>query len=181
MYNTSADALGALIQRVSGQKFGTFLRERIFDPLGMKDTAFYAPPEKVDRLPGLYFFNREANKLDFFEDPAKSEWASAPLGESGAGGLVSTVDDYFAFSRMMLNYGRYDSDRILSRASVELMTSDQLAPEHREGAEVFFGDYSSWGLGVAVDTVRREIYHFPDGTAGRAALAPRPISILQMA
>jgi CubicO group peptidase (beta-lactamase class C family) len=161
MYNTSADALGCLIARVSGQSFGTFLREKIFDPLGMKDTAFHVPPEKINRLPGVYFFNRQTNKLDSFDDPANSAWSSPPPSESGAGGLVSTLDDYFTFSRMMLNKGRLGREQILSRSTVDLMTSDQLTPEQRKGSEIFFGAHSSWGLGMAVDIARSEIYHTP--------------------
>jgi CubicO group peptidase (beta-lactamase class C family) len=165
MYHVSGDVLGALIARVSGQSLGTFLRERIFDPLGMKDTAFHVPPEKVDRLPAFYFFNRQTDKLDFFDDVANSAWASAPPSESGGGGLVSTIDDYFVFSRMMLNTllhkGRSGREQILSRATVELMTSDQLTPEQRAGSEIFFGTHSSWGLGMAVDIRRNEIFHTP--------------------
>lgn len=161
MYHVSGDVLGALIARVSGQSLGTFMRERIFDPLGMKDTAFHVPPEKIDRLPAFYFFNRETNTLDFFDDVANSAWRSEPPSESGGGGLVSTLDDYFAFSRMMLNKGRYGRQQILSRAMVELMTSDQLTPEQRAGSEIFFGTYSSWGLGMAVDIRRNEIFHTP--------------------
>jgi CubicO group peptidase (beta-lactamase class C family) len=127
----------------------------------MKDTAFHVPPEKIERLPGFYFFNREMNKLDLYEDTAKSAWASEPAFESGGGGLVSTIDDYFAFCRMMLEKGRSERERILSRASVELMTSDQLTPEQRAGSEIFFEDFSSWGFGVAVDIARREIVHSP--------------------
>src|SRR5947207_2850499 len=82
MYQVSGDVLGALIARVSGQSFGTFLRERLFDPLGMKDTTFYVPPEKIDRLPAFYFFNRETNTLDFFDDPVHSAWRSEPPFES---------------------------------------------------------------------------------------------------
>jgi len=69
------------------------MRERIFDPLGMKDTAFHLPPEKIDRLPAFYFFNRQTNKLDFFDDVANSAWRSEPPLEAGGGGLVSTIDD----------------------------------------------------------------------------------------
>src|SRR5258708_29668061 len=145
MYHTSGDVLGALIARVSGQSFGTFLRERIFDPLGMKDTAFYVPPEKIDPLPEFYFFNPQTNTLDVFDDVANSAWRSEPPSESGGGGLVSTLDDYFAFSLMMLNKGRHGREQILSRATVELMTSDQLTPEQRAGSEIFFGTHSSWG------------------------------------
>ena len=161
MYHTSADVLGCLIARVSGKSFGTFLRERIFDPLGMKDTAFHVPPEKITRLPGVYFLNHQTNKLDSFDDPANSAWSAPPPFESGGGGLVSTIDDYFVFSRMMLNKGRHGREQILSRATVELMTSDQLTPEQRTGAELFFGNYSSWGLGIAVDIDRSEIYNTP--------------------
>jgi CubicO group peptidase (beta-lactamase class C family) len=82
------------------------------------------------------------------DDVANSAWASAPPSESGGGGLVSTIDDYFAFSRMMLNTllhkGRPGREQILSRATVELMTSDQLRPEQRAGSEIFFGTHSSW-------------------------------------
>jgi CubicO group peptidase (beta-lactamase class C family) len=161
MYHVSGDVLGALIARVSGQSFGSFLRERIFDPLGMKDTAFHVPPEKIDRLTEFYRFNPQTNTLDVFDDVANTAWRVEPPFESGGGGLVSTIDDYFAFSRMMLNKGRHHREQILSRATVELMTSDQLTPEQRAGSEIFFGDHSSWGLGIAVDIHRKEIFHTP--------------------
>jgi CubicO group peptidase (beta-lactamase class C family) len=161
MYHVSHEVLGVLIARVSGRTLGTFLRERIFEPLGMKDTAFHVPREKITRLPGVYFFNRQANRLDSFDDPANSAWASEPPSESGAGGLVSTLDDYFVFSRMMLNRGRHGREQILSRATVDLMASDQLTAKQREDSEIFFGTHSSWGLGMAVDIARSEIYHTP--------------------
>jgi CubicO group peptidase (beta-lactamase class C family) len=161
MYHVSGDVLGALIARVSQKSFGAFLADRIFDPLGMKDTAFHVPPEKIDRLTEFYRFNPQTNTLDVLETAASTAWRVQPPFESGGGGLVSTLDDYFAFSRMMLNKGRHHREQILSRASVELMTSDQLTPEQRTGAELFFGDYSSWGLGMAVDIQRREIFHTP--------------------
>ncbi len=161
MYQVSGDVLGVLVARVSGQSLGTFMRERIFDPLGMKDTAFHVPSEKIARLPGFYFFNHQTNTLDVFDDAANSAWRSEPPFESGAGGLVSTKHDYFAFSRMMLNKGRHGREQILSRASVELMTSDQLTPEQRAGSEIFFGTYTSWGFGMAVDIGRKEIFHTP--------------------
>lgn len=161
MYHVSGDVLGALVARVSGQSLGAFLRERLFDPLGMKDTAFHVPPETLDRLPAFYFFNHQTSTLDLFDDVTKSDWACEPLFESGAGGLVSTIDDYFAFSRMMLNKGRHGHEQILSRAAVELMTSDQLTPEQRAGSEIFFGSHSSWGLGMAVDIARKDIFHTP--------------------
>jgi CubicO group peptidase (beta-lactamase class C family) len=175
LYNTSADVLGVLIERVSGKTFGAFLRERIFEPLRMKDTAFNVPASEFHRMPTSYAFNPAANKLDVYDPSgAESSWAPPPPFESGAGGLVSTVDDYFAFARMMLNKGRLGREQILSRASVELMTSDQLTPQHREGAELFFGSHSSWGLGLSVCIHREETYQTPgrfgwDGGTGTSA------------
>lgn len=174
MYHVSIDVLGVLIARVSGQSLGTFMRERIFDPLGMKDTAFHVPSEKIGRLPAFYFFNLQTNALELFDDIANSAWRAEPPFESGGGGLVSTIDDYFAFSRMMLNKGRHGREQMLSRAAVELMTTDQLMPEQRLGAEIFFGNYRSWGFGMAVDIQRNEIFRTPgrfgwDGGFGTSA------------
>lgn len=175
MYNTSCDVLGVLIERVAGKSFGAFLRERIFEPLGMKDTAFNTPADKFHRMPTSYAFDHATNKLEVY-DPAgpESSWAPPPPFESGAGGLVSTVDDYFAFSQMMLNKGRLGREQVLSRASVELMTSDQLTPQQREGTELFFGSHMSWGLGMSVSIHRKEIYQTPgrfgwDGGTGTSA------------
>ena len=161
LYNVSGDVLGVLIARVAGQSLGTFMHERIFDPLGMRDTAFHVPAEKIERLPACYFFNPPTNTLDVYDDRANSSWRPEPPFESGAGGLVSTIDDYFAFSRMLLNKGLHGHKHILSRATVELMTSDQLTPEQRAGSDIFFGTHSSWGLGMAVDIGRKDIFHTP--------------------
>ena len=161
LYHVSADVLGVLISRVTGQSLGAFMRERIFDPLGMKDTAFYVPSEKTDRLPGAYFFNQQTKTIDVYDDPANSDWGSPPPSESAGGGLVSTLDDFFVFYRMLLNKGRHGQEQIVSRTAVELMTSDQLTPEHRVGAEIFFGDFSSWGFVMSVDTRRDDLFHNP--------------------
>jgi len=161
MYDVSVNVLGVLVARVSGKSLGTFMRERIFEPLGMKDTGFRVPAGKANRLPGFYFFDRQSKTLQPFEDTAQSTWLAEPPFESGAGGLVATIDDYFAFSRMLLNKGHHGREQILSRASVELMTSDQLTPENRAGAELFFGTHSSWGFGVGIDTRRTHIYENP--------------------
>src|SRR6201999_2326606 len=74
IYHVSGDVLGALVARVSGQSLGTFMSERIFDPLGIKDTAFHVPPEKIDRLTSLYCLNHQTNKLDLFDDVEHSAW-----------------------------------------------------------------------------------------------------------
>jgi CubicO group peptidase (beta-lactamase class C family) len=96
LYNTSCDVLGGLVARASGTSFEAFLRERLFGPLGMKDTAFSVPSSKLDRLPGCYQFNHNNKKLEVFDSDQNSEYAHPPAFESGAGGLVSTADDYYA-------------------------------------------------------------------------------------
>jgi CubicO group peptidase (beta-lactamase class C family) len=176
LYNVSADALGILVARVSGRSLGAFMRERIFDPLGMSDTAFHVPSEKIDRLPPCYRFSDQTNTLDVYDGVVDSAWRPEPPLESGAGGLVSTIDDYFAFTRMMLNKGLHGREQILSRAAVELMTSDQVTAGQRAGSEIFFGTHSSWGFGMAVDIVGDEIFHNPgrfgwDGGLGTSAYA----------
>jgi CubicO group peptidase (beta-lactamase class C family) len=161
MYNTGSDVLGVLIARVSGQPFDAFLRERIFEPLGMRDTGFSVPAAELDRLPGCYWFRPETRTLEVFDGVGDSQWSRLPSFPSAAGGLVSTVDDYLAFCQMMLNKGRYGRERILSRASVELMTTDHLTPEQKAGAKIFFGDHSGWGFGVEVITRRDDLAAVP--------------------
>jgi len=174
LYNTSCDVLGVLTGRVSGKSFGTFLRERLFEPLGMKDTGFSVPASKLHRLPVLYQFNHANKTFEVFDSAEKSEYSHPPVFESGAGGLVSTADDYYAFCRMMLNKGVWAGERILSETSVALMTSDQLLPEQRVGAEIFFGSHGSWGFGMGVDIQRDKPWQVPgrfgwDGGFGTSA------------
>jgi CubicO group peptidase (beta-lactamase class C family) len=132
------------------------------------------PPEKRDRLPTSYTFNHQTNTLTLYDGVNDTAWGSEPPFESAGGGLVSTLDDYFAFCRMMLNKGRHGRQQILARATIDLMTSDQLTPEQRVGAEAFFGGYRSWGLGMSIDIRREEIFHTPgrfgwDGGLGTSA------------
>jgi CubicO group peptidase (beta-lactamase class C family) len=158
MYNTGSDVLGVLIARVAGQPLEAFLQARIFQPLGMKDTDFSVPVEKLDRLPGCYRRNPVTGTLEVYDDADNSHWSRPPAFQSGGGGLVSTADDYLAFCRMMLDKGRCGGERILTRPSIELMTTDQLTPEQKAGAGIFFGDHSSWGFGVAVTTRRDNLW-----------------------
>lgn len=161
LYHVSGDVLGALVARVSGQTLGTFMQKRIFEPLGMADTSFFVPREKRVRLSASYWRDPQTGALQYFDDPNDTAWSSPSAFESGGGGLVSTIDDYFAFTRMLLHGGRHGREQLLSPATVSLMTSDQLRPEQRAGSGIFFGNHSSWGLGIAVDIAREEIYHAP--------------------
>ena len=163
MYHTGSDVLGVLITRASGQSLGKFLRDRIFEPLGMKDTAFSVPMAKISRLATCYYFDPASRKLVVFDEARGGRWSRPPSFESGGGGLVSTVDDYLAFCRMMLNKGKTRGDRILSRPSVELMTTDQLTPEQKavSGFVPGFFNNRGWGFGMAVITQRDSLASVP--------------------
>lgn len=186
LYHTGSDVLGVLIARASGQDFGTFLEERLFGPLGMKDTGFLVPAGKLDRLTSAYRMDFETNSVVAFDDAGNSRWSRPPPFPAGGSGLVSTVDDYHAFCRMMLNKGRHGSQRLLSRPAVELMTTDQLTPENRIGTELFFGDGASWGMGNAVVTRRTSLSTTPGrfgwdggyGTSGHSDPAEDMVGIL---
>jgi CubicO group peptidase (beta-lactamase class C family) len=155
-YNTSADILGVLIQRASGIRLESYLRESIFDPLGMADTTFTLPPESVSRLTASYLTKPDGT-LAVFDPAAGSAWTSAPGMPLGSAGLLSTLDDMLAFGRMMLRSGKADGHRILSRPSVELMTTDQLTPAQKAAtlSSPGFFDMYSWGLGIGLITGRR--------------------------
>jgi CubicO group peptidase (beta-lactamase class C family) len=157
LYNSGTEILGVLIARVAGTTFGEFLSERIFAPLGMKDTAFSVPEAKRHRFATSYASDHATQKLKVFDDPATGKFSSPPVFENGSAGLVSTADDFNAFAQMMLNGGRGGSERILSRPSVELMTTDQITPEQKLGSELFFGDNRGWGMGLSVFTKRDDL------------------------
>ena len=161
LYNAGSEILGVLIARAAGQTLGEFLRERIFEPLGMKDTAFFVPQNKLDRFATAYVRDRETGQLKVFDDPATGAFAQPPVFENASGGLVSTADDFNAFAQMMLNGGRLGSERILSRPSVELMTTDQILSEQKQGSELFFNDNRGWGFGVGVITRRDHLCNIP--------------------
>src|SRR5262245_12585590 len=150
MYHTGSEVLGVLIARASGQPFETFLRERIFEPLGMRDTGFSVPASKIDRLATSHWTNFVTGKEEVYDPGPGGQWSRPPAFPSGGGGLVSTVDDYLAFSRMLLGNGVYGRERILSRASVETLTTDQLTPAQKAGSDLVGGyfDTHGWGFGV---------------------------------
>ncbi len=161
MYNTGSDVLGVLIARASGQPLEEFFRDRIFDPLGMKDTGFSVSAPKLDRLASCYQPNPETGKLDLHDGVEDSQWSRPPIFPTGRDGLVSTIDDYLAFGQMLLNQGKYENHRLLSRLSVELMTTNHLTPEQKTEASGFLGDESSWGFGLSVITRRDDIAAVP--------------------
>jgi CubicO group peptidase (beta-lactamase class C family) len=137
LYNSGTEILGVLIARAAGTTLGEFLRERIFVPLGMKDTAFSVPEAKRHRFATSYLRDHATHELKVFDDPAAGKFASPPVFENGSAGLVSTADDFNAFAQMMLNGGRVGRERILSRPSVELMTTDQITSEQKRVRKYF--------------------------------------------
>ena len=161
MYNTGSEVLGVLIARASGQPFERFLEERIFEPLGMKDTGFHVPSGKIDRLATSYSTSGDSGDLHVYDDAAGGQWSQPPAFPSGGGGLVSTVDDYLAFGEMLLHRGTHAGARLLSRLSVEAMTTDQLTPDQRVGTEPFLGERRSWGFGVSIVKQRDSIDAVP--------------------
>src|SRR5713101_6847869 len=163
MYNTGSDVLGVLIARASGQPLETFLHERIFEPLEMRDTGFSVPAASLDRLTTSYWTDPASGKLTVYDEAVGGQWSHPPAFPSGAGGLVSTIDDYLAFGQMMLSQGKHGNERILSRLSVELMTTDQLTPEQKAVSGLVPGYFDShgWGFGVSVVTRRDDIAAVP--------------------
>ena len=154
LYNTGSDVLSVLIARASAKPFEVFLRERIFEPLGMNDTGFFVPPAKLDRFTTAYWNNFQTGAREVYDDAATGQWTHAPAFPAGSSGLVSTVDDYLSFSQMMLNKGKFGNQRLLCSASVETMTIDQLTPQQKAASGLIEGyfDNHGWGFGMSVVT-----------------------------
>jgi CubicO group peptidase (beta-lactamase class C family) len=144
-YSVATDVLGYLVEVVAGQPFDQFLKQRIFDPLGMTDTAFYAPPEKIDRLAAVYGPAKPSG-LKLAESPEIAHYDRPPKVPSGGGGLVSTAGDYLRFAQMLLNQGELDGVRLLGRKTVELMTTNHLP----DGVHPFDDLAAGFGLGGSV-------------------------------
>ena len=146
MYGFSIDVLGAVIEVLSGRTLGEYLKDNIFDPLGMKDTGFFVPAGKQGRIATLYHI-RENLKPEERDYPS-----SKPVFESGGGGLFSTVPDYSRFAQMLLCGGTLDGVRILGRKTVGLISMDHLTPGQRKGDSWDTQRGYGYGLGVRVMT-----------------------------
>jgi CubicO group peptidase (beta-lactamase class C family) len=142
-YSASVDVQGYVVQKISGQSFGSFLKARLFDPLGMKDTGFHVPEADLDRFSDVFGYSDKVEGLVPFDVPQLAFRKETVGMESGGGGLVSTMDDYTRFTRMLLNEGELDGVRILKPETVALMRTNMLPP----GAELF-----SDGTGANAET-----------------------------
>lgn len=167
-YNTGSDVLGVLLARAEAAPLGDVLRDTVLDPLGMHDTGFSAPAGDLDRF-ASHYRRDEAGDLELVDAP-DGQWATPPAFPSGAGGLVSTADDWCTFGRMLLNGGAHAGRAVLSPGSVRAMTSPQA---HAEPGNVFL-DGQAWGFGGSVDVDAAKPWNVPGrygwiggtGTAG---------------
>jgi CubicO group peptidase (beta-lactamase class C family) len=153
-YNTGFEVLGVLVARASGSTFEEYLRERLLEPLGMRDTFFSVPADKLHRLTASYQADPQTGEVGLIDPAVGGQWSTPPAFASGADGLCSTVDDLVAFSQLLLNGGEYSGRRLLSSDLVAQMTSDQLTPQQKVDASLTPGyfDTHGWGFGVAVTT-----------------------------
>jgi CubicO group peptidase (beta-lactamase class C family) len=164
-YSVSIDVMGYLVQKLSNMSFGEFLRKRLFEPLGMTDTAFWCPPEKIGRLASCYM-PKEGGGIKTQDDAGASTYAAPPGLESGGGGMVSTAHDYMRFCRMMLHGGTLDGVQILSPKTVALFSLNHL-PGNQELADMappglfseagYSGIGFSIGCGVNIDVAKTRL------------------------
>ena len=131
MYSLSTDVCGALVEKISGVRFDKFLKDTIFDPLGMKDTAFNVPADKLDRFCANYRRNPDKS-LEMIDDPATSDYLTQPSFFSGGGGLTGTTEDYLRFCDMLRRGGEFEGARILGPRTIALMRRNHL----KDGADL---------------------------------------------
>lgn len=124
-YSVSTDVLGVLVQRISGQSFESFVKERILDPLGMTETSFQVREDQRSRFAACYLPTPEAG-LKLQDDPQTSVYLTPPVFHSGGGGLVSTIGDYAKFCQMLVNRGQYKGRHLVAPATLRMMTANQL-------------------------------------------------------
>jgi len=158
-YGLSTDVLGFLIARVEGTTLGTVIRQRVLDPLGMKDTGFVVPHDERYRRAALTGFDEAGRLTTLHRAPGGHALAERPDSmtfEAGGGGLWSTVDDYLTFARLFVGGGSVDGVRVLRSETCALMMSNQLTPAQRTDARMFgrqlFAQGHGYGMGVAVVT-----------------------------
>jgi len=158
-YGIATDILGVLIQRITGQSLGDFFRTRIFEPLGMRDTAFWVPEAQLGRLATAYGIDPATKQRVVEDHPANSRWANSGRFQGGGGGLVSTAQDYLQFARLLLARGRLGDTRLLSHRSVDLMRSNFLSRDQRRqpafGHVVWAGQGFGLGLSIVDDAAQQ--------------------------
>jgi CubicO group peptidase (beta-lactamase class C family) len=150
MYDTSFAVLGVLISRASGTTLRAALDEHVLGPLGMEDTDFHVPPDKIERFVPCDKAGDNNEISTLFDDPRDSQWTQPPSFPDAAGGLVSTAEDYLKFAHMLLAKGAHHERRILNPRSIELMTTNYVTGPQRGPASAVFLEARGWGFGVSV-------------------------------
>jgi CubicO group peptidase (beta-lactamase class C family) len=150
LYTAGSNIQGVLVERAARQPLSRFFEERIFGPLGMKDTAFFVPSAKIDRLAHAY--RSQDGALVVADEPTTGKWSRPPTFEQGDSGLVSTADDYLAFARMLLADGRHRGHALLTPATVKAMKTNHLTALQRASGDMILGRGRGWGYGMSVVT-----------------------------
>lgn len=148
-YGVSSDVIGRVVEVVSGQSLNAFFQKKILDPLGMVDTGFAVPKDKVDRFAALYVKN-EKSDLSLRESPQESPMIDSVETFSGGGGLVSTVADYFRFTEMLRRKGELDVERLLGRKTIEYMTTNHLSGDLADMGQPTFNETTYEGIGFGL-------------------------------
>jgi CubicO group peptidase (beta-lactamase class C family) len=159
-YNAGSLVLSVLVARAAERPLADFFRARIFEPLGMSETGFSLPAEVTSRLPGYYTRSFQTGEMELLPLSSPDEWTRPPKFPSGAAGLVSTVDDYLAFARLLLNRGAHNDRQLLSERSVELMMTNHLTPAQIAGGGPVLGG-RGWGYGMSVVIAADEVSPVP--------------------
>lgn len=149
-YSVSTDVLGYLVELWSGQDFQSFLHEQVLAPLGMDDTGFHVPEDKWPRFAANYCKSCDGSLKQIDAGAGGGRYAQPAVTFSGGGGLVSTLDDYLRFAQMMLNNGELDGTRLLSRKTVQLMTSNHLPGDMASMGQPRFSESSYDGIGFGL-------------------------------
>lgn len=147
-YSIAVDIQGLIVEKLTGMSLGDFMKQRIFDPLKMKDTGFWLPAEKADRLASLYLWSPKVNKLVPADGFMVLDISKPPVMASGGGGLVSTNADYARFAQMLLNGGELEGARILKPETVKLMRTNALSDTIMNSSEPPFNTARGRGFGL---------------------------------
>ena len=149
----ATDVCGYLVEQISGEPFEEYLRRHLFEPLGMEDTGFHVPDEKLDRFAACYWRGARGGKeLLLWDDPETSGYREPPVYVGGGGGLVSTAADYLRFCRMLVQGGELDGTRILGPRTIDWMTRNHL-PGGRPLSELsrsLFSEVATAGMGFGL-------------------------------
>jgi len=141
VYSTSMDIQGYIVEKLTGQTLPDFMRDHIFNPLGMKDAGFYVPADKRARFAAGYSEKNGELVAEPTENGQPTDYATQPTAPQGGGGLVATIEDYYRFAQMLLNSGQLGGTRVLAPSSVKLMTSNHLP------AQLLTGEF---GIGMHI-------------------------------